>query len=82
MGPVGITEGSTWRLAAQDHAEEATMDRQLHPAVVFDKSKLPELIHELADPRPGAVYHLRQAFLMDAGKYSFGSTFLVKMSQR
>jgi hypothetical protein len=34
----------------QDYAEEATMDRQPFVAVVIDKAKLPELIHEKIDP--------------------------------
>jgi len=37
VGPVEITEGSTSRLVVQDHAEEATMDRQ-PAAVVIDKA--------------------------------------------
>jgi len=37
-------------LIVQDYAEEATMDRQPFVAVVIDKAKLPELIHEMTDP--------------------------------
>jgi hypothetical protein len=71
------------RLVVQDHAEQATMDRQpAHGAVVFDKAKLPELVHEMTDPRPGGAHHLRQVFLIDSGKDRFGSTFLAKMSQQ
>ncbi len=81
MGPVEITEGSTSRLVVQDHAEEATMDRQ-PAAVVIDKAKLLELIHEMTDPRPGCADHLRQVFLIDSGKDGLGSTFLAKMSQQ
>ena len=55
----------------QDHAEEATMDCQ--PAVVvIDEALLPELIHEMTDPRPGRADHLRQVFLIDSGNDSFG----------
>jgi hypothetical protein len=31
----------------QDYAQEATIDRQLHLAVVINKAKLPELISEM-----------------------------------
>ena len=44
---VEITEGSTSILiVVQDHAEEATMDRQPAVVAVIDKAKLPALIHE------------------------------------
>src|SRR2546422_6805425 len=55
VGPVEITECSTSRLVVQDHAQEATMDRR-QPAVVIDKAKLLELIHEMIDPRPTLRY--------------------------
>jgi hypothetical protein len=39
------------RLVVQDHAEEATMDHQpAHGAGIINKAKLPELVHEMADP--------------------------------
>jgi hypothetical protein len=56
------------------------MDRQ--PAVVIDKAKLPELLHEMADPRTGCADPWRQAFLIDTGMYSLGSVLLAKMSQQ
>jgi hypothetical protein len=56
------------------------MDRQ--PAVVIDKAKLPELLHEMTDPRPGCADHWRQVFLIDSVKDNLGSTFLAKMSQQ
>ena len=34
-------------LVVQDYAQEATVDRQLHLAVVVNKAKLPELIPEM-----------------------------------
>jgi len=71
VGPVEITEGSTSRLVVQDHAQEATMDRR-QPAVVIDKAKLLELIHEMIDPRPGCADHLCLVFLIDSGKHSSG----------
>src|SRR5207245_11176704 len=67
--PVEMTEGSTSRLVVQDHAQEATMDRR-QPAVVIDKAKLLELIHEMIDPRPGCADHLCLVFLIDSGKHS------------
>ena len=36
-------------IVVQDYAEEATVDRHFD-AVVIDKAKLPELIHEMTDP--------------------------------
>ena len=65
----------------QDNTEEATIDRQLHLAVVIDKAQPLELIHEQIDPLPGCTDHLGQAFLIDVGNYRFGSAFLAKMSQ-
>ena len=53
------------------------MDRQRAIASVIDKAEIPELIHEMTDPRPGGAHHLCQLFLIDSGKFSFGSTFLV-----
>jgi len=50
------------------------MDRQ--PAVVLDKAKLPELVHEVTDPRPRGADHLRQVFLIDSGKHRFSFSFL------
>jgi hypothetical protein len=51
------------------------------PAVVVDKAKLPELIREMTDPRPGCTGPLSQGFLIDSGKDNLGSTFLAKMRQ-
>jgi hypothetical protein len=67
-------------LVVQDHAEEATMDRQPVVIAVIDKAQLPELIHEMTDPRPGCADHLCQAILTDSGEHRFGSAFLSKMS--
>ena len=80
MGGSKIRDGVTSRLVVQDHAEEATMDRQ-PAAVIIDKAELPELIHEMTDPRPGGTHHLCQVFLIDSAMYSFGSAFLAKMRQ-
>ena len=54
------------------------MDRQRAVAIVIDKAELPELIHEMTDPRPGGADHLGQVFLIDFGKWSSVSTFLAK----
>ena len=70
MGRVEITEGLTLALVVQDHAEEAAMDLQLAAgAVVIDKAKLPELIHEMTDPRPGGTHNLRKGLLIDLGNH-------------
>ena len=46
------------------------MDLQLAAgAVVIDKAKLPELVHEMADPRPCGAYHLREGLLIDLGDH-------------
>ena len=57
------------------------MDRQFAAAVI-DKAELPELIHKVADPRPGGADHLRQVFLIDSGKHRFGFSFFAKMGQQ
>ena len=54
------------------------MDRQRAVAIVIDKAQLPELVHEMTDPRPGGADHLGQLFLIDFGKWSSVSTFLAK----
>jgi hypothetical protein len=56
------------------------MDRQ--PTAVIDKAKLPELLHEMTDPRPGGAHHLRHVFLIDSGEDTLGATFLAKRSQQ
>jgi len=58
------------------------MDRQRTVAIVIDKTELPELIHEMTDPRPGGAHHLCQLFLIDSGKFSFGSTFPAKVHKQ
>jgi hypothetical protein len=80
VGRVEIRDGSTSILVEQDYAQESTMDRQ--PAVVIDKAKLPELLHEMIDSRPGCADPWRQAFLIDTGMYSLGPALLATMSQQ
>ena len=57
------------------------MDRQ-PAAAVIDKAELLELVHEMADPRPGGADHLGQMVLIDSGEYGFGFSFLAEMSQQ
>lgn len=61
--------GSKLTLVVQDHAEEAAMDRQHHPAVIFDKAQLPELVHKITDSRPGGAYNFREGLLIDLGDH-------------
>jgi hypothetical protein len=81
-GPVNTTGGWTSRLVVQDHAEKAAMDHQTAVVAVVDKAHLPELIHEMTDPRPSGAHHLGQVFLIDPGKYRFGFAFRAKMRQQ
>ena len=69
-------------LVAQDHAQEAAVNRQRAAARVINEAQRPELVHEMADPRPGGADHLGQVFLIDSGMDSFGSAFLAKMRQQ
>ena len=48
--------------------------------VVFDEAKLPELVHEPADPRACGSDHLGQHFLTDLRNHRFGCPFLTKAS--
>ena len=65
----------------QDYAQEAAMDRQ-SIVVVVNKAELPELIHEMADPRPGCADHLGQVILTDFRQHRFGPAFLAEMSEQ
>jgi hypothetical protein len=47
------------------------MDFQPAVVAVIDKAQLPELIHEMTDPRPGGANHLCQVVLTDSGNYRF-----------
>ena len=73
----GNTEVVYSMLFAQDHAQEAIVNRQRALARVIDKSQCAELVHEMADPRPGGADHLRQVFLIDSGMD--GSAFLLQL---
>ena len=54
------------------------MDRQRAVARVINKAQLPEIIHEMTDPRPGGAHHLGQVFLVDFGTRSSVLTFRAK----
>ena len=73
----GNTYAGYRMLVAQDHAQEAIVNRQRALARVIDKSQCAELVHEMADPRPGGADHLRQVFLIDSGMD--GSAFLLQL---
>jgi len=66
---VETTEALTSALIVQEDAQQAAADRQIHPAVIFDKAKLPELVHEMTDPRPGGAYYFRKGLLIDPGDH-------------
>ena len=69
-------------LVAQDHAQEAIVNRQRGVLRVIDKTLRSEPVHEITDPRPGGADHLGQVFLIDSGMDRFGSAFLAKMRQQ
>ncbi len=58
------------------------MDRQRAAVIVIDKAQLPELIHEVTDPRPGGAHHLRQLFLIDPRTFRFGLAPLANLRQQ
>src|ERR1035441_6151238 len=76
------TSGSQVMLFAQDHAQEAVVNRQRAVARIIDKAHRPELVHEMTDPRPRGADHLRQVLLIDSRMDGFGSAFLAKMRQQ
>ena len=69
MGRVEITEALTSALIVQEDAQQAAADLQIHPAVILDKAKLPELVHEMTDPRPGGAHNFREGLLTDLGDH-------------
>ena len=66
----------------QDHAEQATVDHQTVAIAVIDKAQLPELIHEMTDPRTGCAHHLCKSILTDSGQHRFSFALLSKMSEQ
>ncbi len=65
----------------QDHAEKAAVHREC-AAVVIDKAKFSELVHEMADTRACCTDHLSEVFLVNAGEYRFCPAFLAEMSEQ
>jgi hypothetical protein len=52
----------------------------LQPAlVIVNEAQCAELVHEMADPRAGCAYHLRESLLTDFGDYSPGCAFLAEI---
>ena len=80
MNPEEITGKFGVGLLVQEHAEEAAIHCQ-RAALVVDKAKFLEVIHEMTHARTGGADHLGQTLLINAGKDGFDSTFLAKMSQ-
>src|ERR1035438_9494740 len=76
------TSGSQVMLFAQDHAQEAIVNRQRAIARIVDKAHRPELVHEMTDPRSGGADHLGKVFLIDSRMDGFGSAFLAKTRQQ
>jgi hypothetical protein len=70
------------KLIVQNNAEEATLNCQPAVVAVVDKAQVPELVHEMADPRAGGTHHLCQVVLADSGKNRCGPAFLPKMGQQ
>jgi hypothetical protein len=56
------------------------VDRQ-SAIVVINKTKFPELVHEMAYSRPGCADHLCQGVLVCFWNYHFSSALLAKMSE-
>ena len=68
----------SWGLSVvQNDAEKTAVDGE--PAVVINESQLFELVHEMADSRPGGAHHLRQALLIDFGKDRFSAALFAKV---
>jgi hypothetical protein len=80
-GRYRFAAASSSELVVPDYAAEAAVDRHFSAAII-DKAKLPELIHEKIDPRPGCADHLCQVFLTDPRNYSFGPALPAKMGQQ
>jgi len=55
------------------------MNMQIVSDVVIDEAKLPESVHEEADPRPGSPHHLRQRLLTQPGDRHFGHSLFSEL---
>ena len=91
MSALGRTRGSapttpilqrSPRLVARDDASKAPMDRQARFSVVVDEAELPELVHEVIDPRTGRADHLGQVLLIDSGHDRLGLAVGAEMGQQ
>ena len=51
-------------------------------AAVIDEPELAELVHEVADPRPGCSDHSRQCFLTDLWNHRLKLAFLAKVRKQ
>ena len=57
------------------------MDLQPAPVIV-NEAQFPEIVHEVANPRPGCAYHLGEGLLTDRGDYSRGYAFLAELRKQ
>lgn len=73
---------TTPNLLAEDHTQEAAVNRQRSAALVIDKAQRAELIHKMADPRACGAHHLGEMFLVDSGMDRLASAFLAKMREQ
>jgi hypothetical protein len=64
----------------QKHAQQRAVHPQL--AVVLDETQLPELVQEVAHPRPRRTDHLRQRLLADLGRDRLRAAFLAEIRQQ
>jgi hypothetical protein len=64
----------------QKNAQQRAMDLDL--AVIFDESKLPEFVHEVAHPRTRRPNHLRKRLLADLSRDRLRPAFLAEIRQQ
>jgi len=62
----------------QDYVEQCFMD--MDTAVIGDVAELAEVIHELADPRPGCADHVGEGFLGDRRDHALRFSGLAELS--
>ncbi len=67
-------------LIVEGDVEEGTVHGQA--ALVLDKARLPELVHEETDSGPRGADHLSQRFLADHRKGRLGLVYLPKVGQQ
>jgi hypothetical protein len=66
-----------WRLVVQNDIQQRTVD--LHIAIVFDKSQMPEFVHEVAYAGPRCANHLRKRLLTDFRYDGLRRSFLAEL---